>query len=44
MKACLDTCAYSRLMCGDRELRSFLESCTTVFVPVAIPGLLVESP
>lgn len=40
MKACLDTCAYSRLMCGDRELRSFLESCATVFVPVAVLGEL----
>jgi len=40
MKACLDTCAYSRLMCGNQELRAFLESCTLLFVPVMVLGEL----
>lgn len=40
MKACLDTCAYSRLMCGHLELRSFLEFCSVVFVPVFVLGEL----
>jgi len=40
MKACLDTCAYSRLMCGNQELRSFLEACTILFVPVVVLGEL----
>ena len=40
MKRCLDTCAYSRMMLGDKRLQACMEEADLLVIPVVVLGEL----